>query len=116
MAISSQIPERTAVVAATIENPASENTTKINPLNGRVLTAVTPRQAELVASILAIHHATKRWPSGLGVARAVGRNIASVTRRLRRLEKIGVVVWAGGDVRVVVEPDGVFLTLAEVRA
>ncbi|HXG69947.1 MAG TPA: hypothetical protein VNJ04_04960 [Gemmatimonadaceae bacterium] len=85
-------------------------------LRARVLTSVTPRQAELVATIRALHLSTGCWPSGAGVARALGVNPTSVRRRLRNLERIGVILWAGGDVRIAREPDGLFLTMAEVRA
>ncbi len=85
-------------------------------LNERALTAVTPNQADLIRVILSIHDVTRRWPSCLGVARAVGRNVTSIRRRLLRLERLGVILWAGGDVRVVLKPDGLFMTLAEVIA
>lgn len=83
-------------------------------LRGRALTSVTPGQAALVDTIRALHSAAGGWPSGARVARALGINITCARRRLKRLERLGVLLWAGGDVRIEREPDGVFRTVAEV--
>ncbi len=115
MAISTAIPEQTT----TDQNGRGIADVDISErkfsLNKRVLTAVTPRQAAMVAAIRALHAIAGVWPSGIGVARALRITRTAAYRRLKTLERIGIVLWAGGDVRIALQPDGVFLTMAEIR-
>ena len=113
---SSSLPEQHATNSSGIGIPGAKINANDSHLDTRVLTAVTPRQATMVAAIRALHAVAKIWPSGIAVARALGITRPAAYRRLRTLERIGAILWAGGDVRIVLEPDGVFLTMAEVRA
>lgn len=116
MPISSSIPEQTTGHDPDIGITESRYSEDRNHLSKRALTAVTPRQAELIAAIHTFRAAVGRWPAGIALARALGRNMTIVRRRLVRLERLGIVLWAGGEVRIVLQPDGVFLTLPEVRS
>ncbi len=82
----------------------------------RALTAVTERQAALIAAIHKLRALTGRWPSGMAVARAMRLNIGTVRRRLLRLIRVGVLRQVGCQVRVARQPDGVFLSTSEMRA
>ena len=109
MPISASIPEQTAADSADTTNRDARNSDELFTLNKRVLTAVTPHQAIVVAAIQALRKASGIWPSGVAVARKLGRNMTVVRRHLLKLERLGVLLWAGEDVRVVIEPAGVFL-------
>ncbi len=81
-----------------------------------VSTAVTRRQYNLVAAIHTLRARTGRWPSGVALARAMRLNIGTVRRRVLRLVRVGVLHHVDREVRVARQPDGVFLSMSEVRA
>jgi hypothetical protein len=80
------------------------------------LVAVNIRQARFVAAIGSFRVAHGRWPSLGETTKAVRLSRARTQTVVRRLCRLGVLGRAFGLVAVEREPDGVVLTLGELRA
>ncbi len=115
MPISTVTPGQTTGDSASATNTDARYSGNNAHLVKRVLTAVTARQAALIAAIHKLRALTGRWPSGVKLAQAMRLNIGTVRRRLLRLRSLGVVHWDDGFVRIARQPDGIFLTMSEVR-
>ncbi len=113
MPISPAIPEQTTGDSCGVVNSDAKYSKIAHHMNGRSLTAVTPRQAQIIAAIHTLRARIGRWPSALAIAREIERNITIVRRRILVLQRIGVVRWTERGVGIVRQPDGVFLTLAQ---
>jgi hypothetical protein len=82
----------------------------------RALVAVNIRQARFVAAIGKFRLTHGRWPSLGETTKEVRLSRARTQTVVRRLCRLGVLGRAPGAVSIEREPDGVFLTLGEVRA
>jgi hypothetical protein len=106
-------PERASKTHCT-KSGSAEKTHDVDFSHLPIRIAVTPTQLELVKATAALRAMFDEWPTARQIALAADIAFTVTCAELKSLVRVGVVEWTK-TVRVVREPDGLFLAAYQVQ-